>query len=430
MIRKSIRQEIRNKLSIDTLNHKLMENRELHDVVFAILDTIPHVRLYGYKIKPLNYVEDFTQTNIDYLHKATSSNGYSGMAIDMRKDIVDCAEVYLLLTEDKCSVATLNVAKANTKREILSLKLDYVNEKIKADIMTYDLNYVATQESLLIKFNLYIPRLTNNVMLLNNNHYFNKYYIQKAIKLTAKGKLEIKHHSYKSYFLADDELKMFTLSIFGKIYNPLVFSNEDEFESIMDKVVDEIGDSEYMIKFDEYFKNTVSNYHSIIDEANANDEVLDKRRIVRPNDMYNAFVDYAKAQVFEVNEDTISLHNTIKGELRIELLKSLKLTGKMKRSNLIAYKSSISVDPRTVCTIIKSHRHYELGKSANEIDTFNFFTYISSLDNEEGVVVVNRNFQRKQIGVIDPIGTTTSENVGTAGLLCFSIPDKYIRERE
>lgn len=439
----NIRQMIREKLSINTLNEKLMQNRELHHIVFDIIDTIPHITLYGYSLKPLDYAEDFKQTNRDYLYKTSASDSYENMAIDMRNDVVDCAELHLLLTEDKCSVSTLDVVKANTKREALSLKLDYVNPEVKAKIMNYDVNYypnedLGTQTSLFLTFNLYIPRLTNNVMILNNNHYFNKYYIQRAIKLTEKGKLVLKHHSYTSYFSLDEDTKTFKLEIFGKRYNPLVFANVDDMPTLYDKIKENIGDYPYMTEFSEYFNNTIIEADTIMNDIQ-NDtvtheelaaEIYDKCNIVRPNDVFNAFLDYTKAQVFNISDDTISLHSTLKGELRIAIQKSLKLTGKMRRVNIYEYKSKISIDPRTICTVIKSRKHYEMDKSANEIDTFNFFTYISAMDGESNVTHLNRNFQRKQIGVIDPIGTTTSENVGLAGLLCFSIPDKYIKEKE
>jgi len=155
--------------------------RELKNIVVDILKTVTGVRLYGYRMIPVNLEEDFKMTNIDYMHKTKNKDD---IYIDMSDDVISCMECYFVLSEDKISKHTVGYGKANTRREISTLpKLDWFDEKLRAEILTYPLDIVSPNkdvdislQSLLIRVNLYIPRLVNNVIRLNGNHYFNKFH--------------------------------------------------------------------------------------------------------------------------------------------------------------------------------------------------------------------------------------------------------------
>ena len=163
---------IREKLSINSINPMVVdkERRELKTIVVDILKTVTGVRLYGYRMLPVNLEEDFRMTNVDYMHKTKTKED---IYIDMSDDVISCMECWFLLSEDKVSDNTIGPGKANTRRELLSLpKLEWYDEHLKQEILTYDLNMMSAEEepqSLFIRVNLYIPRLINNVIRLNGN---------------------------------------------------------------------------------------------------------------------------------------------------------------------------------------------------------------------------------------------------------------------
>ena len=426
---------IREKLSINSINPMVVdkERRELKTIVVDILKTVTGVRLYGYRMLPVNLEEDFRMTNVDYMHKTKTKED---IYIDMSDDVISCMECWFLLSEDKVSDNTIGPGKANTRRELLSLpKLEWHDEHLKQEILTYDLNMMSTEEepqSLFIRVNLYIPRLINNVIRLNGNHYFNKFHIQDSISLTKEGKLKCQHPSYVSYLSVDKSPNtgepIFITNIFSSNYNSLLFlgRNPELTKKDVEKILD-IEDEDRKAEFAQILENTIED----LDYWDLEDmDVENVRDSIPPTDVVDSLYRYIIATTYGGTEEVISLHTSLRGKLRMEIKKGLKIAGKKaKKQNLNTYKSKINVDPRTVCTIIKNNNQYAITKSANEVDVYNFFGYISNIE-DDAEITRDRSFRMDQLGIIDPIGTSTSDNVGLAGLLAFSIPDVHLSHKE
>ena len=95
-----LRNRIRERLSINSINEMVIDSnrRELKNIVVDILKTVTGVRLYGYRMIPVNLEEDFKMTNIDYMHKTKNKDD---IYIDMSDDVISCMECYFVLSEDK-----------------------------------------------------------------------------------------------------------------------------------------------------------------------------------------------------------------------------------------------------------------------------------------------------------------------------------------
>ena len=80
---------VREKLSINSINPMVVdkERRELKTIVVDILKTVTGVRLYGYRMLPVNLEEDFRMTNVDYMHKTKTKED---IYIDMSDDVISC----------------------------------------------------------------------------------------------------------------------------------------------------------------------------------------------------------------------------------------------------------------------------------------------------------------------------------------------------
>jgi hypothetical protein len=438
-----LRNRIRQKVSINSINEMVIDGnrRELKNIVVDILKTVTGVRLYGYRMMPVNLEEDFKMTNIDYMHKTKNKDD---IYIDMSDDVISCMECYFVLSEDKISKHTVGYGKANTRREITTLpKLDWFDERLRAEILTYPLDIVSPNkdvdtslQSLLIRVNLYIPRLVNNVIKLNGNHYFNKFHIQNNISLTKEGKLKYQHPSYVSYMYFDDSKNskktIFVTSAFGKIYNSLLFLEKDDSltEAQIENILSPIDDDNEEVK--DYYRAIIKNTIEDLQFLDREDpDVENIRDTISGRDVRDAMYSYIIAQTSDgKNEETISLHTSLRSKLRNEIKKGLKIAGRRaKKQNLEDYRSKVNVDPRTVCTIIKNNNQYSITKSANEVDIYNFFGYVSNIEDSEELER-DRTFTIAQLGIIDPIGTSTSENVGLAGGLAFSIPDIHLSHKE
>lgn len=422
---------IRQRLSINTINENVVnpESRELHGIVVDILKTIPRINLYGYKIGSVDPEQDFRMTNVDYLHKTKSTRVH----IDMSQDIIDCLTCYFIIDDNCISEKFSDYAKSNMKKEALTLDLDWVDERLKHEVLSFDKNMLPTgdpktRESQFLKISLYVPRLKNNVLTLNGNHYFNKYFLAEGARITRNGDMVIQHHSYTSYLGVTDDI--FRVSIFGKTYNPFHFC--DASEEFISYILDDIACDEDRNKYNEILRNTIQCYEDFMEEIDDDLEldIEDKKNIITKSDIIEGIRRYIHCAVNgNVVEDTLSLHSSLKKNLRIEIMQSLKLTGgKLRRTDLVEFKAKRNLDPRTVCTIIKKYKQYALSKSTNEIDLYNFFGYVSTIEEDEETVAKTRNFTPEQLGLICPLSSSTStDNVGLAGMLVFSVPDSKIK---
>lgn len=426
---------VRKKLLINTINEYCIapERRELRKIVLDILGCLSGVRFFGYRVVPMDPVQDFQLTNVDYLHKTKNKKD---IYVNMSEDIVENIECYVLLDDDRVTAASLAVSKANTRRVLNALpKLAWKNTKLEEEIQTWDLSYMPTQDprtqdNLLIKFNLYVPRLKNNVIVLNGNHYFNKYYIEEGAQITRAGKLKCQHPVYISYLEVDKSIEQFRLNIFKKNHNPFVFLEDlslisDEYRAA---ILDDLPDDRKAY-YNRVIDNTLEHAYNI--DTSEMDTVDNVSEAIPSSDVLNYIALYIRAIETGVTSSTISLHTSLKARLLSDMKKSLKLGGKKKSKKQPPneLKGKINIDPRTVCTIIKNSNQYQLSKSANEVDIYHFFGYISNIEDTENVST-DRKFKMDQLGIIDPIGTSTSDNVGLAGVLVFSIPDEKIKMEE
>lgn len=431
------RRLVREKLLINSINEKCIDpkRRELTKIIIDILATLNGVSLIGYRKVPMDPVQEFQLTNVDYIHKTKNRND---IYISMSEDIVDNIEIYVLIDEERITTGVLPVSKANTRRSLYSIpKLEYTSESTVKKIMEYDPNFhptndPRTQEDLIIKFNLYVPRLKNNVIILNGNHYFNKYYIEDAIQVTRAGKLKCQHPVYVSYL--DITNDCFKLQIFGKTYNPLLFLSgvemlDDNYINAILDVVKTPEKRDYYLKVIENTKDDLENYELTAEELDSLDNIYES---IPASDILNYIGLYIRSKESDDNSSCISLHTSLKSKFLNDMKRALKMGGKRnaRKQPPNELKAKINIDPRTVCTIIKNSNQYQLSKSANEVDSYNFFGYVSNIEDAENLYI-DRKFTKDQLGIIDPIGSSnTSDNVGLSGILVFSIPDDKLKIEE
>lgn len=421
---------IRQKISINTINEKVIDTskRELHNIIIDILRTIPRIDFFGYKLRPVDPEEDFRLTNVDYLHKTKSDR----IHIDLSEDVIDAMDIYFLMQENRVSEKYLNHARANARREVPSLDLDYYCPKKMEEVMNYDKGFIyqendpKTKESMFVKITLYVPRLKNNVLILNGNHYFNKYYLNEGARMTRNGQLIMQHHSYTSYLSIKDDI--FQISIFGKVYNPFHFY--DPTTEFIEQLLD-IDDVDKKAYFTKVIKNTIEDFETFESDIDIDMDIDDKRSIISRSDIMEGLNKFIYCTMNgNAYEDTLSLHTTLKKHLRIVLIQALKMGGvKQKRVELSQYKATLNVDPRMICTIIKKYKQYSLSKSTNEVDVYNYFGYVSTMeDSEDSVSGKTRNFTKAQLGMLCPLGSSSSaDNIGLSGMLVFSVDDKKLR---
>lgn len=428
---------IRERLCINSLNDTCMnsELRELKPIVLDLVKCIPNLKCYGYRNISMDPVQDFKLTNVDYLHKTKNRED---VYVSMADDVVENVEVYCVLNEDLISVNGLKAARSLTKRYVSCIpKLDYVDEDLHNEIMTYEEGYMSCDEddydgSLFIVFNLYIPRLINNVIRLNGNPYFNKYYIQEGATLTRLGKLKCQHSIYVSYMSIDKSTETFRTHIFDNDFNSFVFvrnlSAVDE--DYINDILDNIPEAKR-----EYYRRVINNtlqQAQLFKSGEGTAEEVESYESVKDNitssDILESVKNFILVTEIGSQDFSMSLHNSLRIKFLRDMKKSLKLSAKKtKKLSPSKIKSKINVDPRTVCTIIKNSNQYSLDKSANEVDTYHFFGYVSNLDADDTNIATNRKFERTSLGLIDPIGSSaSSENIGLTGMLVFTIPDKYL----
>ena len=433
--------KMREKLCIDILNKNIIDpkRRELKPIIVDLISCIPNLKFLGYRNIPMDPVQDFKLTNVDYLHKTRNRND---IYVSMSDDVVENIEVYCILNEDIISSASLKVAKSLSKKFLKTIpKLDYIDEDIYNEIDAYDSGYASYDDndydgSLFVVFNLYIPRLINNVIRLNGNPYFNKFNIKEGAVLTRAGKLKCQHPIYVSYLVLDKTTETFKTQIFNYLFNSFMFVKnlnviDDDF---INDVTEDIPSNRKAF-YKRVIQNTLNQANEIRNSVIPSEEMENfenAKDSIPSADILDAIRNFISVSEIGSQEFSMSLHSSIRIRFLKDMKKSLKLSSKRaKKQSASKIKGKINVDPRTVCTIIKNSNQFAYEKAANEVDTYHFFGYVSNLDVDDENISTNRRFERASLGIIDPIGSSaSSENIGLTGMLVFNIPDKFLEKNK
>lgn len=444
--------------------------RDLNPVIIKTLKKLPKLTMVGYRKERINPRKLFEIEMEDSIIKKTNNTKKNNVeySIDLEDSKVDILRCYFIIKPDIVSPTKKDIAVTNTKYKLLQV-LDMLDEVFETKLLSDMLNSkdkIASKNvdpdnddvNLVLEVPFLVPRLMDDqYFLLNDRKFFSAFYLQREAHVTSKGKLEIVNINPGAYkgddeilsyiYLVDDGSgeKFIEYMFFGNKLNPFCF----------------LPDNIKLHKiFPEYFSYRASVYN---DKRNTITPDTEEGKILLKT--YNKWVggdkvtfkkkrekslmggeedDYVYKLIKIINDDEIidainsvlnpknqrimfDIHRSLRKFLKINIIDSFP--GFSKRQQPEKIKKRYRINPETVVMLMKMKKQYTstVVQSANSIDIFPRFTYISEM--ESGSKVKNKNlrkFRKNHVGLIDPIATSTSENLGLSGMMVFSVPDEHI----
>lgn len=430
------------------------ELRDIYPVVIDTLKQLPDLVMLGYRKEQIDPEKRFSIEMQDLIQKKGQNRKkrpqeYIDYNADLNKTKIDILRVFFIVSPKLISDSAKDTAITNTKYRIDEVedRLDVVyDSELKEDILTREDKYDSTKEKdleldLVLEVPLLMPRLINDqYFLLDGRKYFSAFYMQKVGRRTKKGKLEVvnimprpynNNDELHSYIWVNDN-DIIRYQFLGKILNPFVFLPEDT--KVHEKFPD-LFETKKKAKNEqgEILKNTYklwkksekrSFYEEREKKMNDNTEkdflfkLIDQ---VNPKEIENAIYNVLFPEDHN-NEMVFDIHKSLRKFLKIEILNRIPNFRGTRRDKADRVKSRININPEVVIMTIKKQKQYSstVADSANTIDIYKQFNYISELGSGSQIGDGPRRFRPEQLGIIDPIATSTSGNLGLNKAVCYS----------
>lgn len=444
--------------------------RDLNPVVIETLKKLPKLTMVGYKKERINPKKLFEIEMEDLIIKKTNNTKRNNVeySIDLEESKVDILRCYFIITPEIVSPTKKDISITNTKYKLYEIMSD-LDEVFESKLLSEMLNSKDKVPSknidpdnddvnMVLEVPFLIPRLVNDQYFqLNDRKFFSAFYLQREARVTSKGRLEIININPGAYdgddeilsyiYLIDDDNgdKVIEYMFFGNKLNPFCFlPNNIKLHKV----------------FPEYFSYRVDVYNNKknnIEPETEEGKILlrtynkwknkDKSIFCRKRDKSlknEEEDDYVYKLINIINNDEIidaidavlnpgnqrimfDIHKSLRKFLKINIIDSFP--GFNKRQQPKKIKKRYRINPETVVMLMKMKKQYTstIVQSANTIDIFPRFTYISEMESGSKIKSkVPRKFRMNHVGLIDPIATSTSENLGLSGMMVFSVPDEHI----
>lgn len=446
------------------------ELRDMIPVVIETLKKLPKLTMVGYRKERINPRKQFEIEMEDSIIKKTNNTKRNNVeySIDLEESKVDILRCYFIITPEIISDSKKDVAITNTKYKLLRV-MDRLDEVFESELLTELLeskDRVSTENvdpenedvNMVLEVPFLVPRLVDGqYFLLNNRRFFSAFYLQREARVTNEGKLEIVNINPGAYngedeilsyiYLTDEETEEEVIEyyFFGNKLNPFCFLPNNiklhkmfpEYFSYRARVYnDKRNKIEPETKEGKILLRTYNKWR--------NEDRAKFRRARKKSLEGDEENDYVYKLISKINPDEIvdainavlnpgdqiimfDIHKSLRKFLKINIIDSFP--GFRKRQQPSMVKKRYRINPETVVMIMKMKKQYTstVVQAANTIDLFPRFTYISEMESGSKIKDKNlRKFRKKHVGLIDPIATSTSENLGLSGGMVFSVPDKHI----
>lgn len=477
------------------VNEDVYKGRDILELAIELFKKTSKIMLLGHRTYVASPLDVFMMDMEDVLHKTTDvKNPYnsecqvirSKIHMDLNKTKMDILHLYFVINP--------NVLSGERREKAIDATRSRLNDKVNeiiygAGTVDYDspawrmlktppsgTYYGEKDQDLFHEVKLYIPRLINkSYFLINNNRYYNGYYIKNKLSLTAKGELTISFDDEKFALLYRNfKDKTLKVKIFKKDFNPFLFIFRDRDPvKIKDLFPDHFNQEKAMEEVTEYGKLIKKTYLEYEKMKNKNIDIdLDGDTIVRHINLFGenevletkAGLD-GEADIndtedlpfeFKLNSTIYKETNNILNKkilaraMKVEQIIVKDINGdnkhtcafdedfgyaQMKKPNkdvgqdskLAELKRIIKFPPKMFLTTITTKPQFSKRSSANEVDIFELFRYITLMEGKF-IAMDKRKFQQEQLGIIDPIGTSQSDSsVGISGQICYGVESKYLK---
>lgn len=444
----------------DLLDPKL---REIKPIVIETLKELPDLEMVGYKEEQVTPKKRFLIEMDDVIQKKGRNNKkdpmeYMDFSVDLEKTKVDILRCYFIIDTTQISDTCKETALTNTKYRIMEVEniLDQVfDSELKEEIINREDKYDHRKEKdaeldLLIEVPLLIPRLINGqYYIMDGRKFFSAFYMKKTGTWTTDSetglpKLKITNIMPRPYknndelfsYIMKNENGILRYQFLGKMVNPFTVIGDEvslyeifpQFMKTKKKPKDENG----QIILDTYnlWKNKERKEYNKEKEKHLNDNDLKDYKYklldqLNPKEVVDGIESFLVPDDRKVKFD---IHKSLRKFLKIEILERIPNFKNSRRDKADIVKSRINIDPEVVMKTMKKRKQFSstVADSTNVIDVFKRFAYISELGSGSQIKDPPRRFKMNQMGIVDPVATSTSDNLGLSGMLCFSIDSKYI----
>ncbi|MGL6132340.1 MAG: hypothetical protein ACRCZ9_12080 [Fusobacteriaceae bacterium] len=473
------------------VNEKVYEGRDMEEFILSMFTNNSKIMLLGHKVYVPSPLDIFMMDMEDVLHKTTDvKNPYdvecqvirSKIHLDLNKTKMDILHMYFVINPNVLGGERRRNA-IDVTRSRLASKIDSIKQGGKLDMESPAwrmLNMAAsgayhpdTAQDLFLEVKIYVPRLINRTyFLINNNRYYNGYYIKNKLSLTAKGELTISFDDEKFALLYKSfKEKILKIRIFKTEFNPFLFIFRDQDPMrLKDMFPDHFNIEKAAEPTTEYgvlLKKTYIEYEKMKNKGTDID--LDPETIIKHINLFgeNEVLDVVKNEGENEQKESLDLpfefklNSTVYKETH-HLLNKKILSRAMKAESVIKkepngdtktmyskdeefgytkmklpkestqekklsdLKRTIKFPPKMFLSIISTKSQFSKRSAANEIDIYELFRYITLM---EGRFIADdkRKYTLDQLGVIDPIGTSQSGSVGINGQICYGVDDGYLK---
>lgn len=364
----------------------------------------------------------------DILRDLYRKNNTDKFYINVREERLLTLEIDIMMAPSMFKQVYRESIIANTKYillekirsgETINTSDEIVNEVLTSNFTPQfkDNNYM---ENLIYTYKFYIPINDRGYYQLGGK-YYNGYFLKPKFELTSKGKMKIDNDSFIS-FMREDNGRIIH-DVFKKSVNPFIY--------MMDL------SEKHLI---EYFEADVSEkdlemiYNTYMDRLNVNPIELEEWKLskwftdIEPSLIMESMkifcVERNKPQdagAVHLGKYNMLLNGTAKNlyiEIRKYIPKFFKNSPEKSRKNFNPH-------AYTLPTLIKmKSRQYPSFDGVNEHDIFKMLNYTKT--HKKSVKADERKFYIEEYGILDPVSSPGTKNVGLSGAVVPSLDDGLI----
>ena len=354
-------------------------------------------------------------------------------------------DIQLVLSAEFFNAAYRNSLMYNTRNKLLMMKgqgMDIDLENFK-DIISFDIPQHTLHDddpdlndNLLYNIRIMIPYNKYGYYMLSDRRYYNGYFKMADHKFTANGKLIVESAYTTSYVHDVDGILMHQVisnnyNIYNYLYGEVSIDDAIDYLMQQDVAPDDLV----------HFRASCERYVYDPDDKPASN-LVDDLNAVKILDIIAQY--YKERNMPKIDINSINPHGTVlskyeslrKGDktLNTELRKyipSIKVAeGKKKHVRLAkpsGMRSKINPHQLMLVTLIKTRSQFPSYDKTNEADGFFLLSYVKSHSSGKFAQEKSRKFVLNEVGVVDPISTPGSKNVGMAGNIVTTIPMEIIK---
>lgn len=336
--------------------------------------------------------------------------------INKNKEEVMILEVDIMMAPSMFKQAYRESIIANTKRILLEkMQTTHINtdDEIIREVLqsnftpqTKDANYL---ENLIYTYRFFIPVNRYGYYQISGK-YYHGYYLKPHVEITSKGKMKIDNDSFISFMRIDNDRVIH--DVFFKSVNPFIY--------MMDMTEEEVY---------KYFKGNVSDHYydmifkTYLDRLHIDVATYEEMRVTKWFTDINPELILESIKIFCNERDNPSNAGAIRfgkwnmilnGSMNNLYIEIRKYIPKFFKNSPEKARKSFNPHAYTLISLLKRKaRQYPAFDGVNEHDLFYQLSFTKT--HKKSVSDSERKFYIEEYGLVDPVSSPGTKNVGLSG---------------